>query len=151
MALINMGAQVSTITRDFCEQHGYDIYPMKQMWHLERMGGFSIPYLGYIEATVKIPPIKDYGECVPTLILKSFTPFSSRVPIQLGTTVLDWAMAKIMVEEFTCASSMWQQIYMSTTFTACLAGTAEQGCHNTPIINTPLVTTKPIVIPPSVT
>ena len=73
-----MGAQVSIITRDFCEQHGYDIYPVKQMLHLEGMGGFSIPYLGYIEATVRIPPIKDYEECVPMLVLKSFSPFSLR-------------------------------------------------------------------------
>ena len=46
MAFINMGAQVSTITWNFCEQHMYDMYPMKQMFH-------SIP--GYTEATVRIP------------------------------------------------------------------------------------------------
>ena len=72
---------------------------MKQMLHLEGMGGFSIPYLGYIEAIIRIPPIKDYEEYVPMLVLKSFSPFSSWVPVQLGTMVLDWAMAKITVEE----------------------------------------------------
>ena len=46
MALINTGAQVSTINRDFCEQHGYDIYPVKQMLHLEGMGGFPIATQG---------------------------------------------------------------------------------------------------------
>ena len=107
MALIDTGAQVSTVTRDFCEQHGYNIYPMKQMLHSEGTGEFSIPYLGYIEATVRIPPIKEYEECVPMLVLKSISPFSLRVPVQLVTTVLDQAMTKIMVEELAHANSMW--------------------------------------------
>ena len=105
--LLDTGAQVSTISRDFCEQHRYDIYPMNQMVYLEGMGGFSIPYLGYIEATVSISPIKDYEKCVPMLVLKSFFPFSSRVPVQLGTMVLDWAMAKITVEKLAHARSTW--------------------------------------------
>ena len=136
--------------RFFCEQHGYDIHPLKQMLCMEGMGGFSIPYLGYIEAIVRIPPIKDYKQCVPMLVLKSFSPLTSQVPVQLGTSVLDQAMAKIMVEEFTCASSTWWQTYMSTMVTASAAGITEQGSHNTHPINTPLVTMRSIVIPPSV-
>ena len=88
------------------------------MLHLEGMGGFSIPYLGYIGATVRIPSVKDYEECVPMLVLKSFSPFSLRVPVQLGTMMLDRAMAKIMVEELAHAKSIWWQIYMSTVITA---------------------------------
>ena len=42
--------------------------------------------------------------------------------------VLDWAMAKIMVEELVHASSTWCQAYMSTMVTAGAAGTARQGC-----------------------
>ena len=61
--------------------------------------GFFIQYLEYIKATVKFPPIKDYDECVPMLILKSSFFYSLRVSIQLGTTVLDRAMARITVEE----------------------------------------------------
>ena len=37
-ALINTRAQVSTITQEFCKQHGYDANPVKQMLHLEGMG-----------------------------------------------------------------------------------------------------------------
>ena len=67
------------------------------MLHLEGMRGFSISYLGYIKATVRIPQIKDYEECVTMLVLKSFSPFSLRAPVQLGTTVLDWAMANLLM------------------------------------------------------
>ena len=57
-----------------------------------------------MKATVRIPLIKDYDECVPMLILKS-SPYYSRVPIQLGTTVLDRAMTRITVEELAHASN----------------------------------------------
>ena len=84
------------------------------------------------------------------LVLKSFSPFSSWVPVQLGTTVLDRAMANIMVEELACASSMWHQTYMSTMVTAGVPSTIKQGGQETPFIDTLLVNMKSIVIPPLV-
>ena len=39
MALSDTGAQVSTITQDFCEEHVYEIHPVKQMLHLEGTRG----------------------------------------------------------------------------------------------------------------
>ena len=99
MALMNTGAQVSTITWDFCDKHSYGIHPMKQILCLEGTGGVSILYLGYIEATVTIPPIKDYDKCVQMLVFKSSSPYSLRVPIQLGTTMLYRAMARITMDE----------------------------------------------------
>ena len=139
MALINTGAQVSTITQDFCEKYGYDMHPLKEMLHLEGMGGFSIHYWGHIEAIIRIPLIKDYEQYVPMLVLKSLSPFSSWVPVKLDN--------KIMVEELAHASSMWHQTYMSTMVTDGATGTIKQGGQETPFINTPLVTMKSIVIP----
>ena len=31
IAVIDTGAQISTITQDFCKKHGYEIHPVKQM------------------------------------------------------------------------------------------------------------------------
>ena len=76
------------------------------------------------------------------------SPYSLRVPIQLGTTVLDRAMARITVEELAHASDTWQQTYMSTMVTARVAGTVEMKDDGIPTIDAPLVTTKPIMIPP---
>ena len=148
-SLIDTGAQLSTITQDFSEQHGYDIHPVKQMLCLEGTGGFSIPYPRYIGAIVRIPLIKDYEEYVPMLVLKSFAPFSSQVPVQLGTMVLDRGMVNITVEELADASSAIHQTYMSTMVTAGAASAVELGGQETPYIDTPLVTTKSIMIPPS--
>ena len=82
------------------------------------------------------------------LILKSSSPYSSLVPVQIGTTVLDRAMARITVEELAHASDTWQQTYTSTVVTARAAGTVKMKDHDIPTIDAPLVTTKPIVIPP---
>ena len=38
-AVIDTRAQVSTITQDFCEEHRYEIHPIKQMLCLEGTGG----------------------------------------------------------------------------------------------------------------
>ena len=58
-------------------------------------------------------------------------------------------MASITVEELEHASNIWQQTYMSTMVTVKLAGTIETKDDGTPTIEVPLVTTKPIMIPPS--
>ena len=117
------------------------------MLHLEGKE-VSILYLGYVEATVSILLIKDYDDCVPMLILKSSSPYSSKIPIQLDTIVLNRARARIIVEELPHASNTCQQTYMSTMVTAKVASTVEIKDDWVPTINAPLVTTKCIVIPP---
>ena len=131
------------------KKHGYDIHPIKQTLLLEGTEGFFILYLGYIAATLRITPIKDYDGCVAMLILKSSSPYRLRVPIHLGTTVLHKTMATIIVEELANASGTWQQTYMSNmATTAKVVSTAEMKDDGLPKINAPLVTMKSIVIPP---
>ena len=80
-------------------------------------------------------------------MLRSSFLYSLRVHFQLGTTVLDRAMARITVEELAYVSYTWQQTYMSTLFTARVPCTVEMKDDGFPTINASLVTTKPIVIP----
>ena len=81
------------------------------------------------------------------LVLKS-SYYSLRVPIQLGTTVLDRAMARITVEELAHASNTWQQTYMSTMVTTKVASMVEMKNDDILTIDAPLVTTKPTGILP---
>ena len=80
------------------------------------------------------------------LILTSSSPYSLRVPTQLGTTVLDRAW--ITVEELAHASDTWQHTYMSTMVTAKVAGMVEMKNDDVLTTGNPLVTTKPTVILP---
>ena len=82
------------------------------------------------------------------LILKSSSPYSLRVPHQLGITVLDRAMTRITVEELPHANNTWWKTYMSTMVTAKVASMIERKDDGIPTIDAPLVTTKPFMIPP---
>ena len=75
-------------------------------------------------------------------ILKSF-PYSLRVPLQVATTVLDRAMARITVGELFHAINTWKQTYMSTVITAKVAGMVEMKNEDIFTIDAPLVTNKP--------
>ena len=86
------------LTKGFCLEHGHEIQSVTQMLQSGRMGGFNIPYLGYIEAVVKTPQISQYCECFQILVLPTM-PYSARVPVQIGTTVIDRAMHKITDDE----------------------------------------------------
>ena len=146
MVLIITRAQDCTITQNFCEEQRYEIHPVKQMCAFRGNRGITIPYLRYMEATVRIPPIKGYDECIQMLTIK-FSPYSSRVPIQLVTTVLDRAMARITLEELAHASDTWQQTYMSTMVTTKAAGTFEIKNEDILTIDAHLVANKPTMGP----
>ena len=62
MALVNTGAQVSTIAKRICRQLGLKVYKMKRMICLKGMEQFTAPYLGYVEVEIKIPAMWDYKE-----------------------------------------------------------------------------------------
>ena len=71
------------------------------------------------------------------LVLQSSSPFSPWVPVQLGMTVLDRAMAKVTIEELTHASNMWWWTYMSSIVMARVAGSVEMNHDNMPSIDAP--------------
>ena len=48
-ALIDLGAQVLSISAQLCEDLTLQIQPLGQLLELEGMGGAAIPYLRYVE------------------------------------------------------------------------------------------------------
>ena len=59
-ALIDSGAQVSSISSGFCEQMALMVHPIDQLVELEGTGGSAIPYLEYVEVNIQIPGIWGY-------------------------------------------------------------------------------------------
>ena len=49
IALVNLGAQVSNISAQLCEDLGLEIQPLGQLLELEGTGGTAIPYLRFVE------------------------------------------------------------------------------------------------------
>ena len=57
IALVNLGAQVSNISVQLCEDLGLEIQPLGRLLKLEGTGGAAIPYLRFVEVNLQIPGI----------------------------------------------------------------------------------------------
>ena len=63
-ALIDSGAQVTTITIDLVAKLKLPIYGLQTLLNFRGTGGGNIPYHGYIGVTMEIPEIKGFKEDV---------------------------------------------------------------------------------------
>ena len=66
-ALIDMGPQITTIVYHFIRQLQVEVHDLKKVIRVEGTGGFTVPYLGYIEVNLQIPQFPQYEE--PNLML----------------------------------------------------------------------------------
>ena len=85
-ALIDSGAQVSSISAQFCEELTLQIQPLGQLLELEGMGGAAIPYFRFVEVNLQILGIKSYNEDVLLLVIPTMT-YSQTVPVVVGTSI----------------------------------------------------------------
>ena len=67
--LIDSGAQVPTLSSQFCKDLVLQIQPLGQLLELEGTGGSATPYLGFMEVNLQIPGIRNYNEDVLLLVL----------------------------------------------------------------------------------
>ena len=87
--LIDSGAMILMMSKDYCYEHGYEIWPLEHLVPIEGNGGASVPYLGYVEVRMCIPGINSFDRDVPMLISSTTTQCHQRVPIQVGSHVID--------------------------------------------------------------
>ena len=107
-ALIDSGAQVSSISSGFCELLTLEVHPLGKLLKLEGTGGSAIPYLGYIEVNLQIPGIKGYNEDILLLFIPTAT-YSEKVPVMVRSKIIDWAMGMMTKGELTRATATWKQ------------------------------------------
>ena len=81
-ALIDSGAMISMMSKDYCYEHGYEIQPLEHLVLIEGSGGASAPYLGYVEVRMHIPGINSFDRDILMLISSTTTQYHQRVPIQ---------------------------------------------------------------------
>ena len=55
--LIDLEAQISSVSSRFCEQMTMKVHPLDKLLELEGTGGSAIPYLGDVEVNLQIPGI----------------------------------------------------------------------------------------------
>ena len=117
--LDNSGAQVSSVSSQFCEDLALQIQPLGQLLELEGTGGAAIPYLGFIEVNFQIPGIKNYNEDVLLLVIPTTT-YSKMIPVMVGPKIIDRALSFITKGEPAKATITWRQAYFGAVMSGSL-------------------------------
>ena len=110
-----------------------------------------IPYKGYVEANLIIPGLLWYNKDVLSLVILE-NKYGERVPVQIGTLVIDHLVATMTAEELQQAGDTWKQVHLGTVISK--RNTVES--HNMPMFDLEGVKGKicmmrEVVIPPWVT
>ena len=106
--LIDSGAQASSISSGFCEQMDLKVHPLDGLLKLEDTGRATIPYLGYVEVNMQIPGIRGYNEDIILLVILT-TAYAEKVPMTVGSKIINRAMTIIMKEALARATVTWRQ------------------------------------------
>ena len=122
-ALIDLGAQVLSISAQFCEELTLYIQLLGQLLELEGMGGAAIPYLRFVEVNLQILGIRNYNEDVLLLVIPTMTNCKT-VQVMVGTKIIDKALSLMTVGELAKATMPWRQAH----FGAVMAGLLQLSC-----------------------
>ena len=118
-ALVDSGAQVSTISAQLCEELGLEIQPLGQLLELEGTGGAAIPYLRFVEVNLQILGIRRYNEDVLLLAIPTMT-YTERVLVVVGSKIIDKALSCMTTGELAKATVTWQQAYFGAVMSGSL-------------------------------
>ena len=97
-ALVDLGAQVSNISAQLCEELGLKIQPLGLLLELEGTGGAAIPYLRFVEVNLQILGIRRYNKDVLLLAIPTMA-YTERVLVMVGSKIIDKALSCMTVGE----------------------------------------------------
>ena len=98
-ALLDTGSMVSTISASLCAELQMSVQTLDQDFCVKGAGGHDIPYLGMVEASIGCPNLQLDGFPALMLVMPD-TQYHSRVPVLLGTNVLNAMKDQVTVEDF---------------------------------------------------
>ena len=81
-----------------------------QLLELEGTGGAAIPYLGFVEVNLQILGIRRYNEDVLLLAIPTMA-YSERVPVVVGSKIIDKALSCMTAGELAKTTATWQQAH----------------------------------------
>ena len=77
---------------------------------MEGSGGITVPYLGYVEATLNIPEVKAFQEDCLFLVMNDHT-YGKHVPMMIDTLHIDMIINRATKEELEQISIAWGQLF----------------------------------------
>ena len=102
-ALIDLGAQVLSISAQFCKSLTLQIQPLGQLLKLEGTGGAAIPYIRFVEVNLQIPGIRNYNEDILLLVIPTMT-YSETVLVMVGSKIINKALSLMTTGELAKAT-----------------------------------------------
>ncbi len=115
-ALLDTGAQVTSVSDALCARLGLRIYKLKGI-AMEGTGGICIEYVGYTKIHVALPespkrPDSSSSFSVPAIVLKE-SEYQREVPVTLGVTVLEGLLSQLSLEEIQGLHEAWQLCHVA--------------------------------------
>ena len=98
-ALLDTGSTVSTVSESYYQQHlqHLTLYPINDFLHIECADGGTLPYSGYIEASITstgLPSCLDSSTKYPILVVPNSN-YNRTVPVLLGTNILHHLLSSV--------------------------------------------------------
>ena len=118
-ALVDSGAQVSTISAQLCDELGLEVKPLGRLLELEVTEGAAIPYLGFVEVNLQILGIRRYNEDVLLLAIPTMA-YAERVLVVVGSKIIDKALSCMTAGELAKATTTWQQAHFGAVMSGSL-------------------------------
>ena len=116
-ALIDLGAQVSSVSAKFYEDLTLQIKPLGQLLELEGTGGAAIPYLRFVEVNLQILGIRNYNEDVLLLVIPTMS-YSEMVPVMVCSKIIDMAPSLMTMGELAKVTTTWWQAHFGAVSVA---------------------------------
>ena len=104
LALVDSGVQLSTMSELLVQALKLPIHKLNTLIEAEAPGGGIIPYVGYVEARLAIPGIKKMDKDS----LFNNSPYTNRVPIQIGTLHIREVLQLATKEEKEALPQAWE-------------------------------------------
>ena len=94
ISLCDTGSCVSTCSERYYNDNLSDatLHPITELLHIECADGNTLPYKGFIEASIRVPELPDSEELICPMLVVSDTNYNQKTPILLGTNVLTCLM-----------------------------------------------------------
>ena len=118
-ALIDLGAQVSSISSQFCKDLMLQIQPLGELLEIEGTGGSAIPYLRFVQVNLQILGIKNYNEDVLLLVIPTVT-YSEMVPVMVGSKIIERVMSIVTKGELVKVTMTWRQAHFGAVMSGLL-------------------------------
>ena len=118
LVLLDMGTNINMITPECIAALGLQVGPLTDLCEgditMDQPFNYEGWPIGYVIMRVQIDGISGYDEDQVALVAQSSTEFTHNVPIILGTSTTDWAIAALKESEIDELATPWACIRKST-------------------------------------